>query len=463
MKSQEKIVVDTHLGNKNGQDKCPKCGATDISFDIKTGKLKCEFCRHVFDPVYVNGFTDEISSLEGNVVSSGASDIESDSQDLFTLKCSSCGAEVVVNTASTLRSKCHWCRNVLSINERVSNGAVPDVILPFKLEKNDARGFIEKFVKKRSFYANDTFKSEFSTENILGVYLPYVVVDVNAHVDLSGYGEHLVRSYYHGHKEHQEKFYDADLYKVLRKYDLSIFGLTLESSADKANNSCSNKTNNVINAIMPFDIENCVKFNANYLSDFTSEKRDLNLDDVKPLALRQIKDVARFSVNDTLKYYDRGVKWDNEDIDLVGEQWKTAYLPVWIYSYMEKKSSGNVLHYVVVNARTNETMGSVPVNTTKLFLISSLVELFGLFMMLFVDFEYEFIFLALGFIYYFVIYRSYRNDDQRHFHEKETKTEVSNLVKKDKLVEHRRKLRNHKMHGANNNKVTGSTNEKKFF
>ena len=33
----------------NGQVKCPKCGATDISLNVKTGKLRCNYCRHEFE------------------------------------------------------------------------------------------------------------------------------------------------------------------------------------------------------------------------------------------------------------------------------------------------------------------------------------------------------------------------------------------------------------------------------
>ena len=57
-----------------------------------------------------------------------------------------------------------------------------------------------------------------------------------------------------------------------------------------------------------------------------------------------------------------------------GERWVSAYLPVWLYSYYEKKPNGkSFLHYVAVNARTGETMGSVPLNQRKLLLVSAAV------------------------------------------------------------------------------------------
>ena len=36
-------IVKTDVGAKDGQNKCPKCGATEISLNVNTGKLRCEF------------------------------------------------------------------------------------------------------------------------------------------------------------------------------------------------------------------------------------------------------------------------------------------------------------------------------------------------------------------------------------------------------------------------------------
>ena len=44
------------------------------------------------------------------------------------------------------------------------------------------------------------------------------------------------------------------------------------------------------------------------------------------------------------------------------------YLPVWLYSYHQPGRNGGMLHYIAVNGRTGETMGSVPVEQWKLLL-----------------------------------------------------------------------------------------------
>lgn len=217
---------------------------------------------------------------------------------------------------------------------------------------------------------------------------------------------------------------------------------------------------------MPFDVENIVKYNANYLRGFTSEKRDTSVDDIKELVDTQAKDIARFAANDTLKKYDRGVKWDNEDFKIKGQQWKAAYLPVWLYSYLEDKGDKKLLHYVAVNARTRETMGSVPIHMPKLIAVSAIIELMGFIAMIFVDFDYKWAFLLSGVIYFLIMYFRYRNSDARHTYEKETKRDVANLRSVDTFIRAKHGLRNSWMDGANNTRVDGtnvSTNIIKSF
>ena len=458
MNEQEVKVIQTDANAKDGQNKCPKCGSTDISTDTRKGRLRCNFCRHEFEPEKLEGMVTNLENLQGEVLASGAQDIVASANDVVTFKCSSCGAEVVLDTSSALNARCHWCRNTLSQNQQIPNGAVPDVVLPFGIDKQVAREEIERFVGKRKFFAHPQFSKEFTTENIMGVYFPYMLVDVNSHVELIGQGEHQVRSYTEKEGDHYNTYYDADLYNVERKFDLVIDGLTVESNADRLDKHNKEKTNNIINAIMPFDVENCVKYNAHYLQGYSSEKRDTNITDLKELVNAQAKDIARFSANETLKEYDRGVRWDTENLSVKGQQWKAAYLPVWLYSYQEKKGEKSILHYVAVNARTKETMGSVPIHMPKLIAISIIVEILGLLSMyLLDDFKYRWIFALCGIIYYLIMYARYRNAGARHHYETETKTNMSNLEKQDQYVTRRNRLSSSVMEGANNRSIQGES------
>ncbi len=461
MEQTQKTIIGSDSGLKNGLNRCPFCGATDISFDVKTTQLKCAMCRSSFAPPTVKA--DDINQLKGEIVGGGAKDIIADAKQIFTFKCSACGASIVVNTEESTSARCHWCRHSLSINEQVPNGAVPDMVLPFKLEKSAACIKIEEFVKKRQFYAHPIFKKEFTTENIMGVYFPYMIVDIKGHSTLVGQGEHLVRSYTVGYGKHRSTRYDADLYSIKREFDLLIDDLTIESSTEKLNQNVNTNTNNIINAIMPFDTENCVDWNANFLKGYASEKRDTNTDNIKPLLITQSKDIARCKANESLTFYNRGVMWLSEELHVDGLSWKSAYLPVWVYSYFQKDIK--IVHYCSVNARSGETMGSVPINKVKLFFFSALIELVGVFIgtSIFISVDDDirglgFVGYTLGFIYYYIIWAKYRNAGQRHFYEKETKATVNNLQKSDELVDQRTGLSNSSMIGANNTKVNGNLN-----
>lgn len=440
----------------NGQVKCPKCGATDISLNVKTGKLRCNYCRHEFEAQKVEQQQD-ISQLSGQSMTQGVQNINTEANNMVTLKCSSCGAEVVIDTSEALQARCHWCRNTLSINDQIPNGAVPDIVLPFHITKEEAEQSIRAFVNKRKFFAHPIFKKEFTTENIMGVYFPYMVVDVNSHANFIGEGEHLVRRYTVGDDEHRETRYDADVFHVEREFDLTIDNLTVESNKDRLDHKTDQKTNNIINTIMPFDIENSVKFQANFLKGFSSEKRDVNVDDIRNLVALQSRDIARFAVNDSLTQYDRGVCWQTQDLQVLGQSWQAAYLPVWLYSYQQKKGNKSVIHYVAVNARTKETMGSIPIYTGKLLLVSLLIEMLCFFVMFCVEFDGEFLLVLPGIAYYFIMYTRYRNQSARHHYELETKKEVKNLRKVDQYLKRRTGLSNSHIHGQNNKSVQGTS------
>lgn len=376
-------VVRTDAGAQDGLVKCIRCGATEIAYDIVKATLRCGFCRYEWVSAVTLadlGLDGDIGSLKGVVLGSGSTDIVPSSDEVLTFRCTGCGADVVVDTAHGTQARCHWCRSVLSVNQQVPNGAVPDVLLPFRLPQADAVERVREFVGKRQFYAHPRFRAEFVPENVVGVYMPYLVVDLNAKARLEGQGEHLVRRYTVTIKdangqERSETRYDADLYDVVREFDLHVDDLTIESSADRRDHGAGARTNNVINTILPFDVENAVRYDSGYLSGFTAERRDTDVDGVREPAFAQAKEIARFRARDMVEFYDRGVRWDHERLTVVGQRWVAAYLPVWLYSYNEVRRNGSSrLHYVAVNGRTGETMGSVPVNHRRLLAVSVAVE-----------------------------------------------------------------------------------------
>ena len=388
LQAPDPVAIDTSAAElKDGLNRCPKCGATEVRQRPGTDLLICQYCRHEWHADRVEeefGLGEGIDQLQGTIIASGARDIAADAASMMTFKCPGCGAEVTINTENAMTARCHWCRHVFGVNEQVANGAVPDAVLPFHIKKDDAVARIRQFVDKRRMFALKEFKEQFTPENVVGVYLPYMIVDGNASADVAGQGEIETRSYTQGSGDDKKTYYDADVYKLDRHVDFTVDDLPLESSAERGNLDTCTNTNNIINAILPFDTKNAVKWNASYLAGITSEKRDMDVEKLRPHLEDELLSIARAQVEKSAARYDRGVRWEQEHLSVHGTRWVAMYLPVWLYSYHQPGSNGGMLHYIAVNGRTGKTMGSVPVQHWKLLMtaltVGTILEVIALFL-----------------------------------------------------------------------------------
>ena len=55
-------------------------------------------------------------------------------------------------------------------------------------------------------------------------------------------------------------------------------------------------------------------------------------------------------------------------LEVHGTRWVAMYLPVWLYSHYHESGGKGMVHYIAVNGRTGEVMGSVPVSHRRLLL-----------------------------------------------------------------------------------------------
>ena len=84
-------------------------------------------------------------------------------------------------------------------------------------------------MSKRRLFALKAFKDEFTPENVVGVYLPYMVVDARGSADAAGFGEIETRRYTRDEGKQKQTYYDADVWRVQRHVDFTVDDLPLES------------------------------------------------------------------------------------------------------------------------------------------------------------------------------------------------------------------------------------------
>ena len=364
--TQPAVVVNaTPAGAADGVNRCEKCGASEVTYSAATAMFTCAFCRHQWAALALDAamkLSEGIRELKGTVRSTAAADI-ADTGALVTLACTGCGAEVVIDTDHNLRARCHWCKHELSLNNTVPNGAVPDGILPFTVSKEQAMSCISQFVAQRKAFALPAFSASFKPENVMGVYLPYMTVDGNISARLDGVGEVLEARIKVGDNK---TAYRVQKFNVTRSFDVAVDDVVVETASSKADIHSTVSTNNIINSVLPFDVKNIVRFTSNFLGEnFTSERRDMDIDHADDYANQHFMTIARGSASSTIAAYDRGVRWDSEQLQVKGSRWTSVLLPVWLYGFVETKNGQAVTHYMAVNGRTGATMGSVPINSAK--------------------------------------------------------------------------------------------------
>ena len=399
MTDKKSVSIEMH--------RCPNCGASDVSTNTGTGKLRCKYCKHEFENVASNNDdpSKTFENVKGDIVSSGASNIVPGQDVVVTLKCPSCGAEVVVNTAEDLSINCHWCRHVLTASHKIPNGAVPDILLPFSIKKADAQEKIKTWLAQ--YKEKCPLVDQLNLDEMQGVYFPYWVVDVKGHMTLEGEAEKT--------KEPGV----ADVYEISREFDIYVDDLTIESSEKRLYQDVTANSNNIINAILPYDTKNAVAWNPSFLRGFSSEKRDTNIDAMKEYVALQSGDIARRKAKESASQYDRGIHWRKEHLSIKGVNWKAAYLPVWLLAFSNSENQNDKRrYYVAVNARTGEVSGDLPIKG--------------------------------------VIFGTHSGSKERHHHEKETIAEVREMKETNRFASTRRNVYGAKIAGCNDERAIGS-------
>ena len=283
-----------------------------------------------------------------------------ESMRIVSAVCPNCGAKIIGSNRSPAL-KCHWCQTMIPANLFNAEVRLPDYILPFTINKDEAIRNLKEYINLKRQFAKDEFINSIDYNNLVPIYLPYMLVDVKAHASFTGMGQRILEkdNGIFGGNNYKSKL---GVYDFNREFDLAIDNLLIESSTSGSFNPVDSSSN-IISSVSPFDTEKCVKFNANFLNGYNSENRELDIQDMKSALQDIIKDISSSIANsDNDNLYDGGLLLNNPKIDIIGTKWNAAYMPVWLYTYRETVDGKVRTYYIAVNGRTGKTEGSIPVN-----------------------------------------------------------------------------------------------------
>ena len=160
--------------------KCPCCGGA-LAFDSSIQKMKCPFCDTEFDIEALEGYDEALREEKSDSMeweTAAGSEWENGEADgLRTYICKSCGGEIV-GDANTAATTCPFCGNRVVMMGNFSGSLKPDLIIPFKLDKNAAKEGLMRHLSGKRLLPK-VFKSQNHIDEIKGVYVPFWLFDTD--------------------------------------------------------------------------------------------------------------------------------------------------------------------------------------------------------------------------------------------------------------------------------------------
>lgn len=323
--------------------KCPNCGG-DLQFHPETQKFNCEYCRSDFTETEV-----EKPDAENPAdLSTGTEQSAGDGQTAVVYHCPSCGAEIITDETTTA-TFCYYCHNPVVLAGRMQGDYHPDYVLPFAIDRQKALTIFNQWIGKKK-YVPKAFYSEDQIEKLSGVYFPYWLYSCQVDGALDVQATKL-RTWTTGNVQYTE----TRQFDVIREGQMNIDHVT-RNALKKANRQ-------LVEGVLPFEMEKLTPFQMSYLSGFLAEKRDMEQKDFANQVEKEVQDFAAADLRSQVSGYD-SVKIRSQKADIRKPVWQYALMPVWTLTYKDTKT--DKIYYFACNGQTGKICGQLPVDYRRL-------------------------------------------------------------------------------------------------
>lgn len=339
---------------------CINCGA-DLKFEPGQNALKCPYCgaenaieADVTVEIIENDYLSKIRELKENIT-------DSDMIEVIAVKCDNCGAKVSLGENKTA-GECVFCGSHLGGQGHSVKEIKPESMLPFKITHKEAAENFRLWLKKR-WFAPNKLKEFARLDGLKGIYSPYWTYDSNTTTQYRGQrGE-----YYYTTETYTEEVDGKSVTKtrqVRHTRWYSAAGTVHNNFDDLLITASGNLLPKYTEALEPWDLENLVPFNEQYLSGFQVESYSVELEE----GFEKAKVRMEPEINSTIRSHIGG---DEQRINSKNSayediKFKHLLLPVWISAYKFKDKIYNFM----VNARTGEVQGNRPYSAAKILIAS---------------------------------------------------------------------------------------------
>lgn len=329
--------------------KCPACTGP-MHFDGNTGRIVCDYCDSSFTTEEIEAQVLKEQEKAANAPKNTWNfDSEYESwgvaEDMKSYSCPSCGAAMVCDT-NTAATCCPYCGNQTVIESKFEGAQKPELIIPFKSDKNAAITALKNhYVGKKLL--PDSFKDHNHIEEIQGVYVPFWLYDGSA----EGYANYNARDIsYKDHANYKEK--------ITKHYVAKRTG-TIDFEKVPADAS-KRMPDGHMDSIEPFDYKEIKDFNTIYMPGFLAETYDVDAETCASRMEERCKKTFESAIDGTVSGYSE-TSVIGRETHINRKKAHYAMLPVWLLS--TKWEGQNFLF--AMNGQTGKLVGDLPCDKGK--------------------------------------------------------------------------------------------------
>lgn len=377
---------------------CPNCMGP-LHYVGESGKLECDFCGSSFTPAEVEAayaakqqsadeaaqeaaaraeageqsafdrMADEAAGAS-SVVTDGVIDAavavgvqaddpiasflsraswnDEEREGMRSYVCSSCGAQLTAD-ATTAIKECPYCGNQAMAPGTFVDGAKPDVVIPFKLDKTAAEQALTNYYKGKKFLPKE-FAAANRIAHVQGVYVPFWLYDGTA----SGQGTFEARNI-RTWREGKYEVTETDVFRAWREGSSAFSRIPADGSAKMPDGH--------MDAIEPFDYNELVPFSVAYLPGYSAERYDQDADECRHRAEHRMENTLTEQLRGTVTGYDQ-VDPGHVDANVEFGELQQALLPVWMLHTRWNDED----YLFAMNGQTGRLVGDLPVSPLKVVL-----------------------------------------------------------------------------------------------
>jgi DNA-directed RNA polymerase subunit RPC12/RpoP len=332
---------------------CKNCGA-NLVFEPGTTSLKCPYCG-VENQIAAssNAAVQEQDYLAELQQTGGAQE----TSEVLTVRCGKCGAETTLG-ANQPAGRCPFCGSPIVAQALSKRLIKPKSLLPFRITQSQAADLFKRWINSR-WFAPSELKKRADREQINGVYIPCWTYDSQTTTDYTG--------------QRGEDYWDTETYssfengrsvtrtrQVRRTRWWPASGTVQVPFDDVLVLASRSLPPRYANALEPWDLQDLVPYQDEYLSGFVAESYQIDLEQGFETAKTIMAGPIRHAICSD-------IGGDHQQISSAETTYndvtfKHALLPVWISAYLY---AGKTYHFLV-NARTGELQGQRPWSPIKI-------------------------------------------------------------------------------------------------